>query len=176
MISLQGVSCNALERVFYINSNKSGRGANIILCMGKVLHYQQLGGITWLPLICSLQVGGAAAVCEIWQVVLGFLHHSPAPGNNAIDLMFSGTIVRYPVELAMGGTIWRFNQWLNFAWKWFNSIIDSKENCRKWFNSIFNSKENCQDSIQKKYSIRKKTRIQFKKIFNSKLFLANSIQ
>ena len=44
--------------------------------------------------------------------------------------------------VAMGGTIWRFNQWLNFAWKWFNSIFDSKENCRKWFNSIFNSKEN----------------------------------
>ena len=94
-------------------------------------------------------------------------------------------------HVAMGGTIWRFNQWLNFAWKWFNSIFDSKENCRKWFNSIFNSKENCQDSIQKKYSIRrKKPRIQFKKysiqnyswliqfnnIFNSKLFLANSIQ
>ena len=94
-------------------------------------------------------------------------------------------------KVAMGGTIWRFNQWLNFAWKWFNSIFDSKENCRKWFNSIFNSKENCQDSIQKKYSIRKKNSgfnskkysiqnyswlIQFNNIFNSKLFLANSIQ
>ena len=100
-------------------------------------------------------------------------------------------ILQSKLELAMGGTIWRFNQLLNFAWKWFNSIFDSKENCWKWFNSIFNSKENCQDSIQKKYSIRrKKTRIQFKKysiqnyswliqfnnIFNSKLFLANSIQ
>ena len=37
--------------------------------------------------------------------------------------------------LALGGTIWRFNQWLNFP--------------RKWFNSIFDSKENCQNSIQK---------------------------
>ena len=98
---------------------------------------------------------------------------------------------QWELELAMGGTIWRFNQWLNFAWKWFNSIFDSKENCRKWFNSIFNSKENCQDSIQTKYSIRKKNPgfnskkysiqsyswpIQFNNIFNSKLLLANSIQ
>ena len=94
-------------------------------------------------------------------------------------------------QVAMGGTIWRFNQWSNFAWKWFNSIFDSKENCQKWFNSIFNSKENCQDSIQKKYSIRRKKPgfnskkysiqnyswpIQFNNIFNSKLLLANSIQ
>ena len=44
------------------------------------------------------------------------------------------TIV-FHMNVALGGTIWRFNQWLNFP--------------RKWFDSIFDSKENCQNSIQK---------------------------
>ena len=77
----------------------------------------------------------------------------------------------------MGGTIWRFNQWLNFAWKWFNSILDSKENCQKWFNSIFNSKENCPDSIQKNIQSEKKTQDSIQKNIQFKIILGqfNSI-
>ena len=38
-------------------------------------------------------------------------------------------LMSYDWWVALGGTIWRFNQWLNFAQKRFNSIFDSKENC-----------------------------------------------
>ena len=78
----------------------------------------------------------------------------PAYGRHTISRLVHVLSFRYPLSphlglvfvfsvflyftsaptLALGGTIWRFNRWLNFA--------------RKRFNSIFDSKENCQDSIQ----------------------------
>ena len=62
-----------------------------------------------------------------------------------------------PPTLALGGTIWRFNQWLNFARKRFNSIsiLIQKKTVR--FNSI-------------KYSIQNYSwPIQFNEIFNLSL-------
>ena len=67
-------------------------------------------------------------------------------------------------RLALGGTIWRLNQWLNFARKWFNSIFDSKENCQDSIQIILDQFNSIEYSIQNNF-----WPIQFNKIVNSSL-------
>ena len=63
----------------------------------------------------------------------------------------TGLNMLYPWQVAMGGTSWQFNQWLNFAWKWFNSIFDSKWNCQDLIEKIFSQEIKNQGSIWQRF-------------------------